>query len=359
MIGYVVSFLVGLALGGVYPMVRQRRLSAEPPGREPATERPSAEELPAAVQESVTAFGEEVAALEFDSDGPEATPAVLKEYRGALEAYRRASAAPTEAAALAAIRDGRAAMIRLDARRSGRPVPIDALPPVVDPSRPPVGAGVGERHLWTGFGEGRTELLIDRPESGRPALVEVDVTGKGYFDIFPVTRTEDEVKTGLYLVLATGDHHGRHYLPADPTHLRVTAAHLEGDKRWAIRILPLSAATALAPEHRGHGDEVLHHQGGPALSTVQFQTDGNWEVRFMCECQGLRPDCDCHRTTWPENTPGEDEDIVHGRGEGRRTLRLPGRGFLVIETGPEEDASWYLTTQPVDIPLMPPSEQPG
>ncbi|MFB7576577.1 hypothetical protein [Streptomyces sp. NPDC056165] len=114
MIGYVASFLLGLGVGGLYLMLRRRRAA-----------------LPAAVEESATAFGEEMAALEFDVNGPDATPAVLKEYRAALEAYDRASAARTEPDALTALRDGRAAMIRLDARRNGRPVPIDALPPAM------------------------------------------------------------------------------------------------------------------------------------------------------------------------------------------------------------------------------------
>ncbi|MFJ6835441.1 hypothetical protein [Streptomyces sp. NPDC091209] len=114
------SFLLGLGLGGLYPMLRQRRPDA--------VELPAAE-LPAAVQESVTVFGEEVAALEFEANGTDATPVVLKECRAALEAYDRASAARTEPDALTALRDRRAAMIRLDARRNGRPpVPVDALP---------------------------------------------------------------------------------------------------------------------------------------------------------------------------------------------------------------------------------------
>ncbi|MEU6554207.1 hypothetical protein ABZ915_28600, partial [Streptomyces sp. NPDC046915] len=124
--------------------------------------RRAAVELPAAVEESVTLFGEEVAALEFDVNGPDATPAVLKEYQAVLAAYDRASGARTEHVAMTALRDGRAAMIRLDARRHGRPVPIDALPPAAAPSRPTPLTGTGERHVSTGHGDGTTEVLIDR-----------------------------------------------------------------------------------------------------------------------------------------------------------------------------------------------------
>ncbi|TLS41210.1 hypothetical protein FE633_37605 [Streptomyces montanus] len=143
--------------------------------------RPAAVELPAAVQESVTVFGEEVAALEFDANGSDATFAALKEYRAALAAYDRASGARTKPDALTALRDGRAAMIRLDARRHGRPVPIDALPPAADPGRPRPLTGTGERHLSIGYGDAKTEVLIDDPEPGRPALVEADATSEGNF----------------------------------------------------------------------------------------------------------------------------------------------------------------------------------
>ncbi|MBC2900107.1 hypothetical protein [Streptomyces cupreus] len=343
MIGYAVSFLLGLGVGGLYPMVRRRRApEAGPP----------AVELSAAVQESVTVFGEEAAALEFDASGPDATPAVLKEYRAALTAYDRASGARTEADALTALRDGRAAMIRLDARRQGRPVPIDALPPAPEASRPLPLTGTGERHVSTGHGDGRTEVLIDRPEPGRPALLEAEVTGGGNFIVQTVTRTEELTGTGDSLLSIIDEYHGRRYLPADATHLRVITDNSSDDHRWSTRIAPLSAATPLAAEHRGHGDEVLHHSGGPALLTVQFQTDSGWQVRYLCQCLRGWRDCDCRPPAWPKDTPGDWGDGVSGLGDGRRTLRLPRSGFLVVH----EDyggGSWYLTTQPVDIPPQP------
>ncbi|MGV9340792.1 hypothetical protein [Streptomyces sp. NPDC003688] len=310
-------------------------------------------ELSAAVQESVTVFGEEVAALEFDAGGPDTTPAVLKEYRAALEAYDRASAARTESDALTALRDGRAAMIRFDARRTGRPVPIDALPPAAGPGRPRALTGTGERHVSTGAGDGKTEILIDRPEPGRPALVEADVTGEGNFFLDAMMRTEDLTATGDALVSVIGAYHGRRYLPADATHLRVTTANSRDDHRWSTRVVPLSAATELGSEHRGHGHEVLRHNGGPALCTVQFQTDTTWEVSYVCQCLRPWPACDCRPPAWPTNTPGDWNDDVSGLGDGRRTLRLPRPGFLVVH---EEHGggSWYLTTQPVDIPPPPP-----
>ncbi|MFB7329336.1 hypothetical protein [Streptomyces sp. NPDC056190] len=305
------SFLLGLGVDGLYLILRRRRSAAV--------------ELPAAVEESVTAFGEEVAALDLNVNGPDATPAVLKEYRAALAAYDRASAARREPDALTALRDGRAAMIRLDARRHGRPVPIDALPPAAGPGRPQPLTGTGERYVYTGRNSGETEVLIDRPEPGRPALVEADATRgdmETRFEIKTITRTEDLTKTGDTLVSELYEYHGRRYLPADATHLLVGAWK---GRRWSIRIAPLSAATALAPEHRGHGDEVLRYNGGPAVLTVQFEQNEFSKVRYVCQCLRSRSACDCRTPAWPEDTPGDNDWSVneYDLSDGRNTLRLP------------------------------------
>ncbi|MFE4423428.1 hypothetical protein [Streptomyces sp. NPDC056817] len=301
----------------------------------------------------MTAFGEEVTALELNVNGPNATPTVLKEYRAALAAYDRASAARTQPDALTALRDGRAAMIRLDARRHGRPVPIDALPPAAGPGRPRPLTGTGERYVYTGKGFGETEVLIDRPEPGRPALVEADVTrgeDETSFKIKAMTRTADLTKTGDTLVSAPYGYHGRRYLPADATHLLVTSW---SGRRWSIRVAPLSAATVLAPEHRGHAEnEVLRYNGGPAVLTVQFERNQIWEVRYVCQCLRSRSACDCRLPAWPEDTPGDNDWSVdaYDLRDGRNTLRLPRPGFLIIDCV----GSWYLTTQLVDIPLPSP-----
>ncbi|MFE4424313.1 hypothetical protein [Streptomyces sp. NPDC056817] len=305
------SFLLGLGVDGLYLILRRRRSAAV--------------ELPAAVEESVTAFGEEVAALDLNVNGPDATPAVLKEYRAALAAYDRASAARREPDALTALRDGRAAMIRLDARLHGRPVPIDALPPAAGPGRPQPLTGTGERYVYTGRNSGETEVLIDRPEPGRPALVEADATRgdmETRFEIKTITRTEDLSKTGDTLVSALYEYHGRCYLPADATHLLVGAWK---GRRWSIRVAPLSAATALDPEHRGHGGDVLRYNGGPAVLTVQFEHTDFWKVRYVCQCLRSRSACDCRTPAWPEDTPGDNDWSVneYDLSDGRNTLRLP------------------------------------
>ncbi|MEU8122434.1 hypothetical protein AB0C21_27315 [Spirillospora sp. NPDC049024] len=79
----------------------------------------------------------------------------LKDYRLALDAYDRAKTAASEPDALSALKEGRAALIRLDARRNGRPVPIDALEPRALARRPHrAEASTGERFAATGRGNG-------------------------------------------------------------------------------------------------------------------------------------------------------------------------------------------------------------
>ncbi|TMQ96633.1 hypothetical protein ETD83_21305 [Actinomadura soli] len=178
------------------------------------------------------------------------------------------SAAGTDADALAALQAGRAELIRLDARVHGRPVPIDALPATAYPaaSGTPVSVpgATGERFLTVG--QGTREFVIDRPEPGRPALVEVTTTGSSAFMVKEVVRTADRVETLGNLASTYEDHHERHYLTPDPTYLLVKA---DLDRRWSIRILPIGQARRLETECVGQSREVLSYEGGPALLTVQ------------------------------------------------------------------------------------------
>ncbi|MGW4649762.1 hypothetical protein [Kitasatospora sp. NPDC004289] len=354
MVGYAVCFLLGLVLGVAGLKVRQRR-SAMP---RPSTDGPPFGELPVAVRESVTLFGEELAVLDLGVDVVDAPPAVLEEYRAALAAYDRAGAARTEPDALAALRDGRAAVIRLAARRDGRPVPIDALPPIAALDRPPVAVGTGERHVATGSGPGTVEVLIDRHEPGGVTLAEIEAVGDGHFVVELVTRTEDLVGTGATLLSVIDDYRGRRLVPAEATHLRVTVNSHREDYRWSIRIVPPADATALAPEHRGRHDDVLRHDGGPAVVTVQFQGEGRWDVDYLCECLRRFPGCDCPHPAWPADTPGDWSYSAHGSGDGRRPMRLPRPGYLIVRQD-EGRSSWYLTTRPVDVVPPRPAAGPG
>ncbi|MFG2090396.1 MULTISPECIES: hypothetical protein [unclassified Spirillospora] len=331
----VVAFVAGCGVAA-FGLVRRRR----PPA---ATARAV---LPAPLQESVTAFGEELQTLTVTPEEIEADPGATEDYSTALLAYDRAAAAEHEQVALVALRDGRAALIRLAARRAERPVPIDALPPLeADRSRSePPGVpenATGERFLTLGAGGGTVEVLIDRPEPGRPAIVEV--TCGGDLCVSPVVRTEDETDTGSELVINyEGAYHGRVILGPKPTHLRIEC--VEEAQRWSVRIRPMSAAPLLGSEWRGGGgDEVLFYDGGPALLTVQARSEGAWSVEFECGC--LRGgDCRCRTPRWPAGMP-EGSGDGWGTHDGRRAMRLPRPGYLILEAS-EKDHEWFLSVEP-------------
>src|SRR5882757_7983478 len=117
------------------------------------------------LQESITEFGEELDQLTFDPSAARATRETLKDYQLALDAYENAKTMESTEAAHAALQDGLAALIRLDARQHGRPVPIEALQlgairhssaKVV-----PIEATT-ERFVSIGTRAGKAEVLIDR-----------------------------------------------------------------------------------------------------------------------------------------------------------------------------------------------------
>ncbi len=303
----------------------------------------------------MTAFGEELAALDFDPSSQDATPAVLEEYRAALAAYERASAGHTVPAMLAALHDGRVAMIRFAALRDGRPVPVEAVPLEVPASRPEPVIAPGERHVSSGRANGRTEVLIDRPDPAQPAILELDVLGYENLHVEPVERTEEQTTIGYRLAETSSfrKYYGRHYLPPHLTHLRVTA-HGVGRRHWIARVRPLSDAAPLAAEHQGHNDEVLRYDGGPALITVQTRGDSHWTVTYQCAC--LRPtyDCHCPSVNWPDSISSLELDKAFFGGGERRTFPLPRAGYITLARSYDySPGSWYLTTNPVDIPEPP------
>jgi hypothetical protein len=79
--------------------------------------------------------------------------------------------------------------------------------------------------LTTGSGAGTVEMLIDRPEPGRLAIVELIGTGRGSLDV----RTEEETDTQSSLVgQALGTYSGRRPLRPEVTHLRIETSNRPG-----------------------------------------------------------------------------------------------------------------------------------
>ncbi|MFR9724217.1 hypothetical protein ACL02R_12755 [Streptomyces sp. MS19] len=351
--GEVSLFAGGWVLGMVtaVPLLRRRA-----PVAVAAPAPPPVPVLPFAVQEAVTAFGEELARLPFDPTEPGTAPAVLKEYRAALDAYERATSAGTPADVMAALHAGRAALIRMEARQAGRPVPIDALPRLPDAAQSDEGAPddgplppVPERFVITGTGNG--EHLIDRPEPGRFALLEFRNQDAEYVRVEGVIRTEDLVDRDGALLTGTGHLRATSLLDPGLTHFAVGA--LRDGAGWSARVRPLTDASPLETEWRGTGYHVLSYGGGPALLTVQARGETHWRALFVCGC--LRGwDCDCPPPRWPAGTP-DSTDAVYGTADGRKRLRLPRAGYLDLSAS-DGGGEWYLTLQPVQ-PSPPPQRR--
>ncbi|WP_149263752.1 hypothetical protein [Actinomadura sp. K4S16] len=270
---FVIALAVGvvLAVGFVLGRVTSRR-----PG--PVGER---------LADSITSFGEELDVLSFDPSGPQATPEALEDYRFALDAYDRAKTAASAPDALSALKEGRAALIRLEARRNGRPVPIDALErraPARRPSR--AEPSTGERFVATGRGNGTTEVLIDRPEPGRPAIADLVFSGKGNLLVAGHVRTEARIETlDEPQVIWIDDYRGRVFLPVECTHLKVRVENGHSST-WTARFLSIDHAAVLERELQGDCAEVVTYKGPPGKVTVQVRAERSWELKAVNERNG-------------------------------------------------------------------------
>lgn len=322
----VAVFVAGVAVGRITAARRPQPDGSGPGGSGSGGSGPGG--LSPSVNQSVTSFGEELDGLSFDPAGPEANADNVRDYRLALDAYDQAKVASADSAALAALQDGRRALIRLDARRNGRPVPIDALPALDTATPVHVPTGTGERFLTVGEGPGESEILIDRPEPGRPAIIEVMNSGEGNTVVTPVIRTADRFETLEFIVNAINDYRGRHLVPPEVTHLKIET---RWNQTWAVRVHPLSAAKPLERECHGVGHEVLTYTGGPALLTVQVRSNESWMVLFDC---GVCGDGDMRRCRHSDAPPS-----AYGLDDGQTTLGLPGPGRIRILL---ENGSWSL-----------------
>ncbi|MDN3354229.1 hypothetical protein [Actinomadura sp. DC4] len=310
----VVSFLAGVAL----TVLVMRLLS-----RRSGTSRVTAPG-DAGIEESITAFGEQLENLVFDPGAPGHTEAMVADYRAALEAYDKAKAIPEdrpnrEARVAAALGKGRAALVRLDARLGHRPIPLDAIEDDLAPA-PEVRASE-DRHLTAGRKPGEYEILLDRPEPGGYAIADVTYRGDANFFVNPVTRTDGTFETGQTIVNAQRTYHGRHLVDPSITHFKVKLTGESCD--WSVRLLPVSAALPLSGERHGRDfEEVLSYDGSRTRVTVQVRTTGTWRLSF--ERPGRRGGTD-----W-----------IHGLGDGMKELNVPGSGWLVVQV--PDGGSWSL-----------------
>lgn len=135
--------MLGAVIGGGTLLVRR--------GDRLRRERESArlEQVRPAVDEDITAYGEELGRLGFEPTDPSATPEMLEDYGRALDGYEKAKEAAGAArspedvrAVTEALAEGRFALAVLDARRAGRPLPERRPPCFFDPRHGPSVADV-------------------------------------------------------------------------------------------------------------------------------------------------------------------------------------------------------------------------
>lgn len=277
------------------------------------------------VDEAITAFGEELENLAFDPAAPSVTEAMLADYQAALDAYDRAKLVPVgdEARIAGSLDRGRAALVRLSARVEHRPVPIDALEGAL--AAAPAVHAEADRFLHSGKAPGTFEVLVDRPEPGRPTIAEITFKGSGNFFVRPVTRTADRFETGQTLVNFQRVYRGRHLIDTSVTHLKVELQNIEGACGWSVRFLPVSAALPLDGEaHGSTPHEVLVHSGGRTSVTVQVRTTGTWRVDYRA--------------------PARDKgtDWIYGLDDGTKELAVPAAGWLLVQV--PDGGRWSLQT---------------
>lgn len=138
--GALIGLLAVLLLvvgGGTYLVRRGNRQRAE-------REQAQLAQVRGAVDEDITAYGEELGRIAFDPSGPEATSQTRDDYGRALDAYEKAKDSlaaarrPADVRAVTeALEEGRFALAVLEARRAGEPLPERRPPCFFDPRHGP------------------------------------------------------------------------------------------------------------------------------------------------------------------------------------------------------------------------------
>lgn len=352
----VLGYVLGVASVLLILLVVRARRTASPPelsviaqdGRESKRDRMIAE-----LAEVVTELGEEIAQLTFDPAAPDVRPESLTDYRRALDSYGNARDA-FDARDLERVRQeltyARNALVRLDARAHGLPVPIDVSRAARDRGEPSPHPFQMERFSYSGSNE-RTYLIpIDWPEPGRAAIMEVTRNGTGFtrLDSALVPAEEAKPKTVRSHQLG-GSGRARFYLATvpdsydAPTHLRITPSDLRpGTGSWAVRLRPLSEAVELLREYQGTGSEVLvHWSNTPAVLGIHIDTSHSWEVEYRCLKKHRR---------WEQCRFSRLKTLIYNfSDENLRSARFCGRGLIVVRAG--ESARWSVsvtTERPTD-----------
>lgn len=348
----VLGYVLGVASVLLVRLVVRARRAASPPeltavaqdARESKRDRRIAE-----LAEVVTELGEEIAQLTFNPAAPTVRPESLADYRRVLDSYGKARDA-LDARDAERVRQelayARNALVRLDARAHGLPVPIDVSRAARDRGEPPAPQPFQkERFSYSGSNE-RTYLIpIDWPEPGQAAIMEVTRNGTGFTHLDSVLVPAEEAKpktVGIHHLRGSG--RARFYLATAPdrydapTHLRIAPSDMQpGTGSWTVRLRPLSEAVELLREHQGTGSEVLvHRSNAPAVLGIHIDTSHSWEVEYRCLKKHRRREwCTFSRL----NTL-----IYSFSDENLKSARFCGHGLIVVRAA--ESARWSLSVTP-------------
>ncbi|MBW8484861.1 hypothetical protein [Actinomadura parmotrematis] len=323
-----VAYALGLLTG------RLRRRAPAPPA------------VPAGPDETdraITGFGEELAALDIDPAAPRVHAESLADYGRALDAYEEAKQARTAdpgdpVPTRRALEAGRTALIRIQAREAGRPVPAD---PERIAAHRPAPAYSGDRFRYQGRSDADHLFAIDWPEPGAPAIVHFarqGADGEARLEAVAIADGREEAGRVAFL---WGPAEGRFLIggwtnpvyPAGATHLRVpaddwpSAAH----NTWTLRLESARDAAELTAEHHGLGADVLAVRAAARTAlNVHLDTDGPWRVAYQCgRAHAHRPAC------------RRGEPALAGSGPRMFGLTLPGPGLVCVDVPPR--ARWSLT----------------
>ncbi|QDY77111.1 TerD family protein [Streptomyces qinzhouensis] len=161
-----------------------------------------------------------------------------------------------------------------------------------------------------------------------PVLVELETTGGGYLSAYTLDDRNKDDKLVFNSVLKDPRHRMLVVAP-EGRRLRIKVSC---DRRWTLKILPLSAAPLLDGTLEGRGDEVVRYTGPPADLVFRAKASGNVTVYGyeVADAGNTLPD---NRTL-----------LVNEIGKVRTSSPMP-PGPLLLRA--QVDGAWTMKARPV------------
>lgn len=157
-----------------------------------------------------------------------------------------------------AIGRGREALIRLRAVSAGQPIPLQLLTPKELSGQPDVSHSphTGERFVWKGTGT--SEFLFDRPERGKPTMLEVVAQQSG-IELRHMRRTLESIRQ-VSSDIVSSNRPTLVIVEPETTHLKCDACF--GPTSWTVRVLHPERLPPLQDTATGKGRAVYWYVGG-------------------------------------------------------------------------------------------------